>query len=154
MRIKTVICNQNFVCPLFHDASGLDDIDPVGATDGGQAVGDDQRGAAAHQPGQCILDQAFALGIERRGGFVEDQDGRILEHGAGDGDALPLAAREFGPAVTDVRVVTFGQLPDKLVGIGRAGRRLDRFARGAGHREGDVVEHRIIEEDGFLRQMV
>jgi hypothetical protein len=61
-------------------------------------VGDDQRGAALRDIVERLLD--FLLGgcIERGCGLVEDQDGRRLENGAGDGDALLLAARQLQPA--------------------------------------------------------
>ncbi len=41
-----------------------------------------------------LLDDALALVVERAGRLVEDQDARIGDQGAGDGDALALAARQ------------------------------------------------------------
>ena len=38
------------------------------------------------------LDPRFGFGVQRAGRLVEDQDRRILENGAGDRDALALAA--------------------------------------------------------------
>ena len=67
--------------------------DLVGIDDGGQAVGDDQRGAVFRHLLQRRLDLVLGEAVERRGGFVEDQDGRALENGARDGHALLLAAR-------------------------------------------------------------
>ena len=45
-----------------------------------------------HQPRQRFLDELLALGIEGGGGLVQKQDRRILEEGAGEGDALTLTA--------------------------------------------------------------
>ena len=50
------------------------------------------RGAAVHQAIERLLHQRLAFGIERRGRLVEQQDRRVLQDGAGDGDALALAA--------------------------------------------------------------
>ena len=49
---------------------------------------DNEGGAALAQHIERTLDLAFGLGVERAGGFVEDQDRRILEDGTGDGEAL------------------------------------------------------------------
>jgi hypothetical protein len=47
-----------------------------------------------HQALQRILHQPLAFGIQRAGGLVEQQDRRIAQNGAGNGDALALAARQ------------------------------------------------------------
>ena len=47
--------------------------------------------------GQGRLDQALGLGVQGRGRFVEDEDGRVLEQGPGDGQPLALAARKLPP---------------------------------------------------------
>ena len=63
--------------------------------------------------------------VERAGGLVEDQDARVLEDGAGDGDALLLAAGEFQAALADAGVVALGQAQDEVVHLGEAGGVLD-----------------------------
>ena len=45
--------------------------------------------------------------VERAGGFVEDDERRILADSAGDGDALPLALAERAP-LADQRGVPLG----------------------------------------------
>ena len=89
----------------FDDAAGFDDQNLIGAADGGEAMRDDERGAAAHQVREAFLDHGFGFGIEAGGGFVENQDARIGEDGAGDGDALALAAGKFHAALADDGVV-------------------------------------------------
>ena len=59
---------------------------------GRQAVGDDQGGAALHGLVQGALHQALVLGVQRAGGLVEQQDRRLADQGAGDGQPLALAA--------------------------------------------------------------
>jgi hypothetical protein len=42
-----------------------------------------------------FLDFGFVLSVESRGCFIEDQDGRVLDEGSGNGDSLFLSAREL-----------------------------------------------------------
>ena len=102
--------HEGFVGAGFGDAAVFEDDDAVGVGDGAEAVGDDEAGAAFHERDEAGLDDAFAFGVEVAGGFVEDEDLGVGQHGAGDGDALPLAAAEFDAALADERVVAVGQL--------------------------------------------
>ena len=52
--------------------------------------------------------------IEMRGRLVQDQHRRVLEEGAGDGDALALAAGEAGAALADLGIQPVGQGLDQL----------------------------------------
>ena len=60
-------------------------------------MGDDQHGAAGHQPSQRILDQRLASGVQVGRGLIQDEQRRILQEGAGDGQALPLPAAQPAP---------------------------------------------------------
>ena len=64
----------------------------VGVPDGGEPVRDHDRGAALAQPGKCGLHGGLVLGVERAGRFVEQQDARVAQQGAGERDPLALAA--------------------------------------------------------------
>lgn len=44
-------------------------------------------------------------GVQAGGGLVEDDNGRVLEDGPGDGYALLLAARQLQPALAHLRLV-------------------------------------------------
>ena len=52
-----------------------------------------------------LLHQPLGLGVERRGGLVQDQDRRVLQDRAGDRDPLALAAGEPAAALADHGVV-------------------------------------------------
>ena len=67
------------------------------------------------------LDLALGVDVERRGRLVEDEDRRRLEHGAGDGDALLLAARELQAALADLGLVAVGQALDEVGDLGGLG---------------------------------
>ena len=107
-------------------------------------------GAALHQSLQGLLHQTLALGVEGRGGLVEDEDGRVLEDGTGDADALALTAGEATTTVANHGVVAVLALHDEVVGIGYLSGLDDLFHRGVIYAEGDVVVEGVIEEDGLL----
>ncbi len=67
------------------------------------------------------------FGVECAGGFVEQQDGRVLQHHARDRDALALAAGQLHAALAHVGVVAVaavrvGQVGDEVVRPRRAAR--------------------------------
>ena len=105
------------------DPAPVQDEDLVGLLDGPEAVGDDERGAPLDQLGQGLLDQVLGLHVHRRGRVVQDEDARVEQQGARDGDALLLAAGEGHAALADPGVVAVGQRRDEVVDLG------DRAAR-------------------------
>ena len=102
--------HESFVAADFGDAAVFEDDDAVGVGDRAEPVGDDEARAAFHQRGQAGLDHPFAFGVEVAGGLVEDEDLRVGQDRAGDGDPLPLAAAELHAALADERVVAVGQV--------------------------------------------
>jgi hypothetical protein len=60
-------------------------------------MGNDDAASVAHKVVQSPLDDGFGFRVQGAGGFIEDEQGWVLEYGSGDGDALFLAAREFDP---------------------------------------------------------
>ena len=92
----------------FGEAAVVEHVDLVGVADGGEAVGDDEGGAASGEAGEGALDGRLGFVVDRGGGFVEHQDGGILEDGAGDRQALALSAGELLAAFTHHGVVPLG----------------------------------------------
>ena len=113
--------HQRIVRALGDDAATVHDHDAVGLEHGGEAMRDHQRGAARHQVFQRVLHGALALGVERGGGFVEQQDRGILQQGAGDGDALLLAAGQARAAFAEFAGEALGQGVEEVVGFGGFG---------------------------------
>lgn len=134
----------------FDDLAVFHDEDLVGAADGGEAMGDDEGGAAAHEVGETFLDHGFGFGVEAGGGFVEDEDAGVGEDGAGDGDALFLAAGEFDAAFADDGFVAVGEAFDEFIDAGDAAGFEDFGFGGLGAGEGDVFADGSVEEEGFL----
>ena len=92
---------KQFVVPAaFNNAAFVHHNYFVRALDGTEAVGNRYGGTGTHEPVEGILHAALGFGVKRGRGFVQDQDGRVLEDGAGDADTLPLAAAELDAAVT------------------------------------------------------
>ena len=87
----------------------------IGIGDRRQPVRDDERRAAAAKRVEGPLDLGLRLGIERARCLIEDEDRRVLQDGARDGDALALAARQRGAALADHEVIAAGLAHDEVV---------------------------------------
>jgi len=114
-------------------------------------MGDDDDRSLRHQVSKSFLDQHLRLGIEMRGGFVEDQDGRVAEDGSGYRQTLALASTEFDAALADTGFIAFGHAGDEFVGDRCGSRGFDFFERGIGAAVADVVGYRVVEQEGVLR---
>ena len=138
-------------------AAGLDDAalvhhhDTVGALHGGEAVGNDERGAVLHQLFQRGLHQAFAFRVERRGGFVEQQDGAVGEERTGDGDALALTAGQAHAALPQVGVVALRQLAHEFIRVSGVAGSAHVFRAGLGACIAHVLQHAGGEDHRLLR---
>ena len=90
------------------------------------------------------------FGIEHRGGFVQHQDRRVLQQGAGQRDALALAAGEPDALVADHGVIALRQAADEIVRLRGARRGGDRLRVGIDAAVGDVVTHGAVEQQHVL----
>ncbi len=97
------------------------------------------------------LDHGFGLGVERTGGLVEDEDARVGEDGAGDGEALALAAGELDAALADDGVVPLGEALGELVDAGDAAGFHELLFGRVGAGEEDVLADGAVEEEGLLQ---
>ena len=119
----------------------------VGVLHGRDAVADDDDGAPAVVLAQVAQDGALGLRVDRREGVVEDQDAGPPDEGAGDGRALLLATRERDAALADERLEALGEVLDVGQEVGLQRGLLDGLLLGVELAEGDVVGHRIAEEE-------
>ena len=62
--------------------------DPVRARNGTHPVGDDEDGFVFDKAGECLLNGCFVLDIQAGSGFVQQNDGRVLQKRTGDGCLL------------------------------------------------------------------
>ena len=89
--IEAIACKQRRMIALLDDASVIHHDDTIGRAHRRQPMGDDDGCAPLHQCRQCVLHQPFGSGVQRRGRLVQQQDGRIAQQGARNGDPLALA---------------------------------------------------------------
>ena len=87
--------------------------DFIGSADCSEAMRNDKSRAADHQVGKRFLDVHFGFGVEFGSRLIENQNRRILQDSAGDGDALALAAAQTRTAFADHRVVALRKLQMK-----------------------------------------
>lgn len=115
---------------------------------------DDKAGAVEHEIVEGLLNHVFGFGIKGAGGLVQNEQRRILEQGAGNGQALFLAAGKTHAAFSDGRFVPLGQLADEAVGIGGHGcgtHAIHVQLRGQVTPVSDVFGNGHVEQEGILR---
>lgn len=100
--------DQFLMRPVLDEAPAVDREDAVGTAYCRKAVSDHDGGAPLANAPHVVLDDPLALVVECARRFVEDQDARVGDEGAGDCDPLPLSAREAAAAFADKRIVAFG----------------------------------------------
>ena len=91
--------------------------------------------------------------VEGGGRLVEQDDRRVLEKRAGDRDALALPAGELHSVLAARRVVAALELHDEVVRVGGLGGGHDVLVARSGPAHGDVVPHRALEQEVFLRDV-
>ena len=145
-------CRQKLpVRPLCRDAALFDDDDPVRLEDRADPLSHHEYGAPALMLLKRVLDPSLGFHVHGAGGIVEDQDFRPGQQGQRNGDSLLLASGEIRSPLFDAGVVSLCQRGDEFVGLGRLGRRDNRFIGCIGDAVADVVPHRSREQDRLLR---
>ena len=151
--INSIPCKQLLMGAPLDDAAILHHQDLIGVLDGGQPVGDDQQRLAPHQPCQCRLDDRLVFRVCIGRCLVENDDRRVLQHGTGNGDTLPLTAGEVAAGSTADRLIAVLQPHYELVAAAflrgvndlRIGRTLSAHA--------DVVYNRKVKKAIILRHI-
>ena len=87
-------------------------------------MGDHKHRAFLHQIRQRSLHQLLGFGIEFGSGFVQNQDRRILQQGAGNRQPLPLPAAQALATFTQYRLISLGHGHDEVVRQRGPGRRV------------------------------
>ncbi len=104
-----------------------------------------------HQPVERLLHQALRLVVERTGRFVQQQDRRVFEDGAGDSDPLALTAAQVHAALADDALVLVREAHNEVVGISGAGGGDHLVFAGVQPPVEDVLADRAAEQDRLLR---
>src|SRR5690606_18356369 len=114
LRVAAARGEQFDVGASFHDPPVLHHHDEVGGLDRGQPVGDHQRGASRQCFGERLLDLCFRVGVQVRGGFVQDHYAGPSQQQPGKGEPLAFPAGKAVTTLTHHRVETVGQRRDKV----------------------------------------
>ena len=102
--------HQLVVGAFFHNRAVLDHDDAVKIADGAQTVRDDDRRAVFHKLVERLLNVSLTHAVQRARRFVQDQNRRVFEHGAGDRHALAFTAGKLDAAFADERLIALGKL--------------------------------------------
>ena len=106
--VDAVSLEEGCVRPDLGHGAAVEHDDLRGVNDGREAVRDedDRLSAVGVSPDQVVeraLDERLRLGVERRSGLVEQEEPRLAQQAAGDGEPLPLAAREALSALANLQ---------------------------------------------------
>src|SRR6266567_2893435 len=148
--VEAAALNQFLMGAAFNDAAAVEDQNQIGVLNGGKALRDDERRSPFAEAAHGLPDEPLGLRVHAGGCVVEDENARVHQEGAGDRQALALAAAQRNAAFANDGVVAVLQLGNELVGLGGAGATLDFFAGRGGFAVGDVFRHAGAEEEGFL----
>jgi hypothetical protein len=137
--------------PLGH-ASLVEHDDLVGAADGRDTMGHDDRRSALPSRGEPLQNLLLGMGVDGRQRIVENQDLRLDHECPGDGHALLLSPGQRDAAFAHRRVVAFRELGQVLVEArgGRGLREASRMALVTPRAEGNVLRDGRAEEKRLL----
>ena len=125
--------------PLGDDPPALNQDDPVGQADRGEAMGDYDGRTSGEEVGQALVYAFLRTDVHGAGRIVQDQDHRVGQDRPGDGDPLPLSARQGVAALADHLSVATVEVPDECIGPGDPGGGHHLVTGGIGLPKGDVV---------------
>ena len=148
--VDAALGEKFLVGALFAEAAFMEDKDAVGVLDSAETVRDDESGAAAEEAVEGIADLQFGFGVHAGGGFVEDEEARIVREGAGEIDQLALADGQRGAALVDGGADPLGKGLDEIGETNLADGVFDGLAVDAGSSEANVGFNGAGEKEGIL----
>ena len=82
------------------EMAAVEEQNLVAVGDGAQSVRDDDDGASGKQAGHGLLDLPFGEGVEGAGRFIEEENRRIFQEDARNGQPLFLPTGEADATLT------------------------------------------------------
>lgn len=122
----------------------------IGIFDRRKTVGDCNRGTRLHQSLQRLLHQTFRFSIQCRSSLIQNQNGRILQNSTGDTNTLSLTTGKFAATVTNIRIISFRLLHNKIMGIGNLSSFYNLLHSCIFYAKSNIIEKCIIKKNGFL----
>ena len=114
-------------------------------------MGDQQNGLFPALVPHRLEDDALVQAVEVGGRLVQQEEGRIVEEGAGHADALALAAGEGTAQLAHRGIVALGQLPDETVQRRLFAGRFHLGTGGIAPGNFDIVLDGVVEQFRLLR---
>ena len=115
--INAVVGYQFVVRSVFDDSSMIENEDLICVADGAQSMRDDKSGAAVEQDFQRILQSRLGSTVDAAGGFIQNQNCRVRQHGSCETDELPLTGTHSGSAFTDSSLKSFRQRGQQVFAV-------------------------------------
>src|SRR5215467_8983314 len=138
------------MCSAFANLPILQDEYSIRAANGSKAMSNYKGGAADHEIGEGLLDQHFGFGVELGSRFIEDENGRVLQYGARNRNALTLTAAQAHAALADDRIVALWKFSNEIVRESSTSGSHDLFFRSVREAVTDVVPDCVVEQDILL----
>ena len=135
----------------FDDFTVTQHQDLVGPLNGAEPVRNHEARAPGHKPFQGLLDQLLRRRVHRGGGFIQDEQRRVLEQRPRDADALLFPDAQLHAAFTDPGIIAVGKFLDEVMAVGRLGCGDEFVFRRVEATVENVLPQRAVEEEGFLR---
>ena len=148
--VDAALSQQFLVGTAFRDPAIGNGDNAVGRTNGAESVGNDQGCTAHSQVVESPLDLSFRHGVQRGGGLIQNQNGRILQEDPGNGHALLLTAGEQGAPLAYIGIKSMGHFQNILIDLRLLGR-LDHLLHGGiGLSVADVLKNGIGKQEHIL----
>ena len=113
-------------------------------------MGNDQGGSALGQGIEGPLDLGLRDRVQRGGGLVQDQNGRILQKHTGNGHPLLLSTGQKRAPLAHIRIEALGHCQNILVDLRLFGRLHHFFEGGIGLSVADILKDRVSEQEYIL----
>src|ERR1700757_1390301 len=121
LRITSVAMDQLIMCSVLDDATPFNCDNAISIANSRQPVSNNKHTSATRNLLHVLLNDALAFIIESAGRFIKNQNTRIRNERAGNGNALTLATREAVAPFADHRVITFREFQNKFMRAGEGG---------------------------------
>src|SRR6266849_443634 len=140
-RITAIGLQQLPVLSRFGNSPCFEKKDYVRLCGMAQVVSDDKSSGTVIEPFEGGEHGLFVVLIQAGHWFIENQDGRLTNRRAGNGQPLTLSLGKGHTAFPENRFITLRHGGNELVRVGQARGRFDLLLSGALRAESDVVAH-------------
>jgi hypothetical protein len=148
--IEAISLEKFFMGTSLNNLSFFYDGNGIGLLNGGKAMGNRDDGIAVLDVHDGIEDDLFGFAIERRCGFVQNQNLGFFVESPSQSNPLALASGEFYAAFPEDRLIALGHLYDEIMGICVPCRFHCPLEGDARATITDIVQHGIIEQIDIL----